>query len=66
MHKHSHSEVERLAVEQMEIQFMRSPHGKPFNAEYEQLVRDMQLIDKRYDELWEKAGTHFMEYMRSM
>ena len=66
MHEHSKTELEKLAVEAMEEHFIRSPEGKPFAQEYDQLYRQKAALKKMYDEFWHRAEQPFMSYLRNL
>lgn len=66
MHERSKTELERLSVEAMEHQFLKTPMGQTFAPEYEAIYKEKAALRERENNLWKKAEPHFLDYLRSL
>ena len=63
MHHNETTKAGRAAVEIMEHNFISSPAGRPFQAQYNQLDAQAKALEKQYKDFWYKAEPAFMAFM---
>lgn len=65
MHKHD-QEMTSKVMEKMEKMFLNSDDGESYRTEYEQLENQMNALEMRRYEFWDKLKAEFMEYLEEM
>ena len=66
MHENQKSKKDEMAVRVMEKHFIKSPKGKQYQAQFNQLEAEMMNLRKKYNNFWETAEPAFMDYMEEM